>query len=287
MAADIAMRHAELIQKLGDLYTLLAQLGSIEPSSLVQIPTPDAPAPIRRTAALNAGYTEEVVSLMEQLPYVSKDPNDWHPQIMPSTEPIDFTKCEDEEAFKIWREYDDGEDHEDEDGNEDLIPGSLMKLTELHLYGVTLLYDTQACLLIAWEPNKNPDDIIGYAHVPARTPSEVLDPWIEGFRTFQYMHTPGADLWDSDRSVYAPLEPPQHYSPGQKMHWWAARAVEQARRKLEDVYLECGWDVTSQRQDDFDRARFIEMRKQHMDEVVRPLVEKADEAWKAWHHDEL
>lgn len=93
--AAIPMRHAEITQKLGEFYTLLAQLGSIDPSSLVRIPTPNAPAPIRRTAALDAGYAKEVVLLMEQLPYVSKDANAWYPEVMPSTEPIDFTKCED------------------------------------------------------------------------------------------------------------------------------------------------------------------------------------------------
>lgn len=181
------MRHAEIAQRLREFYTLLAQLSSIDPSSLVQILNPDAPAPIRRTAALDVGYTEEVVLLMEPLPYVCKDANAWHPEIMPSTEPIDFTKCEDEEAFKIWREHNDDEDHEDEDGNEELIPRSLLRLTELHLYGTTLLYDTQSCLLVAWEPTKNLDDVIGYAHVPAKSPSEVLDSWIQGFGSFKYM----------------------------------------------------------------------------------------------------
>lgn len=213
--ATIAMRHAELIQTLSNFfYTLLAQLGSVDPVSLVQLPTPDTPAPIRRLEALEAGYTEELVSLLEQLPYISKDPNDWHPEMMPSTEPIDFTKCEDADAFRMWREYDDGEDHEDDDGNEELIPGSVLKLTEIHLYGTTLLYDTQTRLLMAWEPNKNPDDIIGYAHVPARSPSEVLSPWIEDLGSFRYIQTPGANLWDGE----SPVETPQHYSPLKKTH---------------------------------------------------------------------
>lgn len=281
-----AMRHAELIRKLAEFYILLVQLGSIEESS-VHIPSSDTPAPIRRAAALEAGYSRDVVDLLEQLPYVSKDPNDWHPEFLPSIEPIDFTKCEDADAFKIWREFDDGREHEDEDGNEDLIPASLLKLSEHHLYGTTLLYDTQSRLLIDWEPNKNHKNAIGHAHVPAKPPGEVLGPWIEGFRSFKYMHTPGANLWDAGHSVYGPPEPPQHYPPDQKTHWWAARAVEQALYRIKDIYLECGWDMTSQTQDNFDRARFIEMRERYMDEVVRPLEDKTEEARQTWHRDEL
>lgn len=292
--AAIAMRHAELIQKLGEFYTLLAQLGSVDPPSLVRIPTPDAPAPIHRAAALAAGYTDEAVGLLGQLPYVSKDPNDWHPQMMPSTEPIDFTKCEKEDDFRFWREYGDGVDDraEDEDGNEELIPGSVVKLTEIHLYGTFLLYDTETRLLRAWEPLKNPVDpveIIGYAHVPAQRPSEVLDPWVDGYRSFRYMHTPGEVHWDraSDGHL-ARTEPPEHYQPGAKAHWWAKRAVEQARMGLKDLYLECGWDVTSRTQDGFDRAKFIEMRAKYMDDVVQPLEERADAVHKEWHkRDEL
>lgn len=287
--AATAMRHAELIDKLGELYTLLAQLGSVDPPSLVTIPTPDAPAPILRPAALEAGYTQEVVDLMQVLPYVSKDANVGHPELRGSTEPIDFTKCEKEDDFKIWREFDDGLDHEGDDGNEDLIPGTVLKLTEHHLYGHTLLYDTESAMLIDWESFENPDDVEGYAHVPPKTPAAVLDPWIEAYRTFKYMHTPGGNLWDPEHSVYAAPEPPAHYEPGAKTHWWAAWAVEQARRNIKDLYLENGWDVTSKTQDGFDRAKFMERRARYMDEVVRPLEEKADEAWKEWHEhrDEL
>lgn len=142
-------------------------------------------------------------------------------------------------------------------------------------------------LLIEWKSFDNPDDVIGYAHLPARRPSEVLDPWIEGFRTFKYMHTPGGNLWDGEHSLYAPSEPPEHYSPGQKMHWWASRAVEQARLKLQNMYLECGWDVTSQTQVEFDREKFLEIRKQYMDEVVQPLEEKDNELGEALRRDEL
>lgn len=51
--------------------------------------------------------------------------------------------------------------------------GQVLKLTEIHLYGTTLLYDVHTRLLMSWEPNENPDDVIGYAHVPTRSPSEV------------------------------------------------------------------------------------------------------------------
>lgn len=66
--------------------------------------------------------------------------------------------------------------------------------------------------------------------------------------------------------------------------------VDQARFGLKKLYLECGWVTDSRTQDQFDRAKFMEMRKHYMNNVVRPLeVEaEAEEAWKAWHeHDEL
>lgn len=63
----VAMRHAELIQSLGDFCTLIAQLQSMDPVSLVELPTPDIIARVRRSEALEAGYTDKVVSLLEQL----------------------------------------------------------------------------------------------------------------------------------------------------------------------------------------------------------------------------
>lgn len=97
-------------------------------------------------------------------------------------------------------------------------------------------------------------------------------------------------MWDGGHSLHASSEPPDHYSPGWKTQWWAARAVEQALWKLKDMYLECGWDVKSQTQDKFDRDRFIQMRTQYMDEVVRPLEEtenKISEALRRGDRDEL
>lgn len=137
------MRHAELIQKWSEFYTLLAQLGSIERSQ-VKIPSPESPAIIRREAALDAGYTEEVVNLMELLPYITEGPSIWQSEIMPSTELIDYTKCESEGNFEARRDYGDGLDDE-HDEPDDLIPGSVLKLTEINLYGTQLLYDTQTC----------------------------------------------------------------------------------------------------------------------------------------------
>lgn len=144
--------------------------------------------------------------------------------------------------------------------------------------------------MIEWKPFENPQDAIGYAHIPAKRPAEVLDPWIEAFRTFKYIHTLSGNMWDGGHSLHASSEPPDHYSPGWKTQWWAARAVEQALWKLKDMYLECGWDVKSQTQDKFDRDRFIQMRTQYMDEVVRPLEEtenKISEALRRGDRDEL
>lgn len=133
-------RHADLLRAMGEFYTLLGQLGTID-TSLVKIPVlPNSLAPINKTAALAAGFTEEVVGLMEQLPYLAVGLGAWDPEIMPSTEAIDLTAYDDEGAFEGLRVYDD-----DQMNGENLIPGSSLKLTTQNIYGTTLIYDTKTC----------------------------------------------------------------------------------------------------------------------------------------------
>lgn len=136
-ATAVKMRHADLINKLGEFYTLLAQLGHVEPSG-VKFPSPEAPASINRMAALGAGYTEEVVDLMEQLPYLTDEVGFWL-EVWPSTETNDFTRATDVGGFESFR------DRECDDAEEELYPESLLKLTHINIYGTVLLYDTQTC----------------------------------------------------------------------------------------------------------------------------------------------
>jgi hypothetical protein len=51
--------------------------------------------------------------------------------------------------------------------------------------------------------------------------------------------------------------------------------VWHAKRKLADIYLECGWDVNVAEQVRFRRAGFIMRREEYWRDVVEPLEQKA------------
>lgn len=58
--------------------------------------------------------------------------------------------------------------------------------------------------------------------------------------------------------------------------------MNEALWKIEDIYLESGWDVASPKQEAFDREVFVEKRRVYIKEIVRPLEEE-HENWDPGH----
>lgn len=126
-----------------------------------------------------------------------------------------------------------------------------------------------------WKSFDNPQDVYGYAHVAAKPPSEVMAPWIEAYRSFKYIYTPEGSRWHKDLDMQT--VPPTHYSLKERKMWLLSQATAQALWKLEDIYLQCGWDPNSKEQESFDREQFLQRRQEYLREVVQPLLDKEEQ----------
>lgn len=130
--------------------------------------------------------------------------------------------------------------------------------------------------------DQNPE-VSGYDHIPFQLPTEVLEPWIQKYRKLEVLFYPGTQVFYPDE------EPrPREEVPAKRLGMWdAEHAVKLAQRKLRDFLLDCGWDVNSVTQDSFDKARYVELRRHHVDEVIRPLydeLEKEDTRMRIEHY---
>lgn len=130
-----------------------------------------------------------------------------------------------------------------------------------------------------WQSFDEPVDISGYAHLPARLPSEVLSSWIQPYRSLEKLITPSQTLWD--KWFLTEPDPPSHYSESEGIYVQCRRELDIALWKIKDMYLECGWDITSKEQETFDKDAFIKMRQEYMDDVIAPLEAQHDEIRRA------
>ena len=85
--------------------------------------------------------------------------------------------------------------------------------------------------------------------------------------------------WDADFFRKKGRAPPIDggYDKKQTKDYQARYDTWEAARRLEDVYLECGWDKESTTQDGFRKAEFLERRNIFWQDVVRPLREREEE----------
>ncbi|KAJ4393380.1 hypothetical protein N0V93_002590 [Gnomoniopsis smithogilvyi] len=274
-------RHANLISSMSELYHLLVQLAVIDATLLV---TPDD-AIIKifsRKAALEAGYTSEAVNLMSKLPYLAVGDITWgEPELKRSTVPVDYYCRDNTGHFQALRWMDDDLENED-----NMIPGHSIKMTEHENYGYSLIYNTETCLMTSWQPSANPPDVQGYAHLPTWLPSEILEPWIVSFRSLSVLKTPLFMLWEPRTQQDA--QSPEDYTDRDALHWRAERAVDRALWGIADVYMQCGWEVSSQEQQNgFDRHEFVTRRTRHLQEAVRPVIDRIGEKGRRYresHH---
>lgn len=132
-----SLQHTEIISTLTELYTLLSTSGAIA-SDLVLLPDHAIglyPADkIAGSAALAAGYSQEVVDLLRALPYLDVSKHEMFLELLPSTFPITYYGADlGEGYFEGWREV----------LNDEVMPPSALKLTHNDLYGFEFIYDVK------------------------------------------------------------------------------------------------------------------------------------------------
>lgn len=142
--------HAELIDALTELYTLLDTLGALSPldsdpgpdyDSDTATPTanvllpPNPASSINAIAATAAGFAPETVSVMSKLPFLTSDYTYSHGdgyELMPSTYPLSYLGEDlDEGGFESRREL----------LSDQVMPPTALKLTQSDVYGVEWIYD--------------------------------------------------------------------------------------------------------------------------------------------------
>jgi hypothetical protein len=143
-------RHAELIDSLQELYTLIGTLGAFptlenEAVDAVQLP-PHEPGALNAAAASEAGYAPDAVELMGALPYLTVAGDDYADfELLPSTRPSTYLG-EDRDAghFEWMREM---------DVNDDAMSATALRLTRSNVYGVVWVYDVETCELVPFFPS--------------------------------------------------------------------------------------------------------------------------------------
>ena len=137
--------HTNLIQALTEFYSIFVQLAVVEPSFLTFPDSSTAAENFNAAAALEAGFSPEVVALLPQLPYLHVNNGEGALEIMSSTDPVTYLgKDFNGDSFNVG-------DFEslrslDIEGMADVdIPSHSFRLSVQNIYGVTLIYNTQTC----------------------------------------------------------------------------------------------------------------------------------------------
>lgn len=197
MAPDqVQHDHAELIDALTELYTLLDTLGALppadadsdaesDPASLndhINVFLPPHPAgSINVEAAAAAGFAPEVVSLMPALPFLADDHAYKHGsgcELMHSTYALSYLGKDLDEGDFEWRR---------EILNDELIPPTALKLTKSDVYGVEWIYDvgTGEFWPADWE---RPTLILFYSGDPTNELLSRASHALGAFRTWPIRH---------------------------------------------------------------------------------------------------
>lgn len=130
--------HHGLKAPLIELYTLLHDLAVIPEDSLL-LPNAETGLHIKDSinedAAREAGYDEEAISLMYQLPYLNVGLHDWSVELLPSTYVTTYLGAGLEDLdFESQREM----------LRDELMPSTAIRLTWSETgYGTVLIYDTK------------------------------------------------------------------------------------------------------------------------------------------------
>ena len=126
-----------------------------------------------------------------------------------------------------------------------------------------------------WVSFENNEDEVGYDHVPAMLPTEVLGRWTERYRKLEILSWPEGADWIKGVDFDPDTDPRPNDWRDAATNWWQAQDdLRKARLKLRDFYHECGWDAESKTQESFDRERFVRLRYNYFEEVLKPLEDR-------------
>jgi hypothetical protein len=127
---------------------------------------------------------------------------------------------------------------------------------------------------ISSEETTDSDTPWNYFHIPPISPREALQPVIDNYRSLRYINRP---LSPGDRSDFLLFTEqfgerlPEDPTDAQRQSFERSQRGWQAERRLEAIYLDCGWDVRTAEQTNFRRDEFLRRRSEHIRNVVGPL----------------
>ncbi|PTU19276.1 hypothetical protein P175DRAFT_0502801 [Aspergillus ochraceoroseus IBT 24754] len=253
--------HNPLISALTTLYTLLVDLRYIPASTLVLPSSQTRRHPrncINRSAAAQNGFSEEVIELAYQIPYIADE--DY--QVNYDTQPLCYLARVPEVSGEDNDKNNEPEEIEGEDAWEfardptfqdrlDLWTGhNILVLTRGGLYGVELIYDLDKQTITEWQPFETPETWRSLPAIPMTSSQNPLYVWIRAFLALQNIPL--------DDDILIPREPEELGYPGDnasegKMREWRERVEDaEKERGLKDVYVGCGWktDTVDRVEDD-------------------------------------
>ena len=122
--------HAEIIETLREWYTLLETLAATKPGLARHPPHPSEV--FNAEAARTAGYADEAVGLLQELPYLDVGDHEMFLELLPSTFPLSYLGHLDVGYFEACREMQ----------HDEMMPPTAIKLTRSEIYGHVFIYDT-------------------------------------------------------------------------------------------------------------------------------------------------
>lgn len=267
------------------MYNLLDTLAVVPPGDL-KLPLDTgihAATEFNAEAARSVGFSAEAVKVMSSIPYLEHGL-----YLQPHTYTKSFLGLE-KSSFHEQRFLINGLD-------DYLAPESTIQLTSSDVgFGIVYVYDaerskkpddrmvlffTLSSDLLITDPktmfprsiiNDPPvddderDPSVNYSHasVESKPPREALQPVINRFRSLQYVNRPPWSGTDDELLVEE-----SHYSPAGVENSKTLRTPTEGdrkrlflRRRLQNLYLQCGWDIDAIEQPTFRRGEFLEKRR--------------------------
>ncbi|THY41167.1 hypothetical protein D6C99_07926 [Aureobasidium pullulans] len=277
------MSHEPLITNLTLFYQTLAALQHISPSNILLPPNQ-----ISLTAAHDAGLCPEAIDLLNRLPHLCSDISSL-PILPDGTQAVFYTS---EDECLEWARRPTYQDAPE-------IASSAFVLTSPNIYGTSLTYDTLSRKLLPWEAwGKHVDFEIAemenpfsFFSVDAKSPDEILKPWIKNFIALDWVCFGGDD---GDGIIIKQPEVDELEDTiiggggGGRGYVVDADIVVQYQAQFiqwsfRDVYMAAGWDATAEDLEtaskDFDIIEFARMQAEWLDETQEMLDRAYEQQW--------
>jgi len=243
----MSISHQPVIDGLTELYQTLVEMQYL-PKQLVRLPPhtaadneDDDETTVNVETGADVGFDEEVMELMQKLPYITGDSDDWY--VAPYTHPVSY--------LKEWR-IDGGRDPLDV-GRNDLPPHALA-LTWGASYGTFLIYDTKTGKITDWVPENDKEDEEdepeGYEHLPSQPAGDVLSLWIKRLKSLEWI-----PVFINGKASIKALD----------------NENTSVYDTLKKAYTDCGWPK------DFKADEFVEKRKQWEATDLKAYIQQMDE----------